>query len=33
MEKARRGGAGRRGQQGVEIVPPDERPRRNDRRK
>lgn len=33
MEKARRGGAGRRGRQGVEIVPPDEAPRRNDRRK
>ncbi|HEV7238949.1 MAG TPA: hypothetical protein VGQ36_06875 [Thermoanaerobaculia bacterium] len=33
MEKARRGGAGRRGQQGVEIVPPDEQPRRDDRRK
>lgn len=35
MEKARRGGAGRRGEQGVEIVPPDgeERPRNGQRRR
>jgi hypothetical protein len=35
MEKARRGGAGRRGEQGVEIVPPDgqERPRNGTRRR
>jgi hypothetical protein len=28
MEKARRGGAGRRGERGVEVVPPDDQPRR-----
>lgn len=28
MEKARRGGAGRRGEQGVEIVPPEDQPRK-----
>ena len=33
MEKARRGGAGRRGRHGVEIVPPIAEPRRDDRRK
>jgi hypothetical protein len=36
LEKARRGGAGRRGEQGVEIVPPvgeGARPRRDDRRR
>ncbi len=36
LEKARRGGAGRRGRQGVEIVPPEDegpRPRQNDRRR
>jgi hypothetical protein len=27
LEKARRGGAGRRGEQGVEIVPPGQTPR------
>lgn len=27
LEKARRGGAGRRGEQGVEVVPPNEAPR------
>ena len=30
LEKARRGGAGRRGEQGVEIVPPAERTRARD---
>ncbi len=34
LEKARRGGAGRRGEQGVEIVPPDAQPRaRRDHRR